>query len=386
MSEITPQGFVRTRLDERVAALNEAMRVIFGQDINLDPESPDGQIIGLFAESVSNLDQLAEDTYHSFNPQSATGLSLSRLVQFNGIKRLAGAYATVTLRAVGSQGTVIPAGSVVSSATTGVKFQTLADATIGGTGQADIAARAIEFGAVVAQAGTLTSIDTPIFGWQTVTNLLDAVPGRDEETDEQLRVRRANSTATPGLAIVDAIYGAIANLTSVLHVVVYENDQDVADPITGQDAHSIYAIVDGGDNTEIATVIFQKKTIGTKSLGDVVVAIPDSQGIDHDIRFARPIDVPLYIEVTLQTRTGWPVDGEQRIKDALVAWGQLEQSIGEEVIYSRLYSPVNSVPGSSVTALTVGTAPSPTGTVNVPIDFNEIARIDSSRITVNVVP
>lgn len=386
MSAVTPQGFVRTRLDEQLESLREAVRGIFGQDINLDADTPDGQTLGIFSESLSNLDQIAEDTYHSFNPQSATSQALSRLVQFNGIRRLAGSYSTVTLRAEGTEGTVILSGSLVSSTTTGVKFQTMQEAMVGPSGEIDIPARAVEFGMVVAPVGTLTKIDTPVFGWQTVTNLLDAVIGRDEEKDEELRVRRANSTATPGQSIVDSIYGAIANLSSVLHVVVYENDQDVADPVTGQAAHSIYAIVDGGANADIAQVIFQKKTVGTKSLGGVLVPVTDVQGFDHQIRFARPVDVLLYITINLQTRTGWPVDGAQQIKDELVEWGRLNQGIGGEVVYSRLYNPINSVQGSSINSLFIGTAASPTGTVNVPIDFDEIARIDSSRIVVNVVP
>ena len=88
MTQLTAQGFTRTRLDERLSQLQDAMRAIFGPNINLDPDTMDGQTLGIFAESTSNLDQLAEDVYHSFNPQSATGVALSRLVQLNGIRRI----------------------------------------------------------------------------------------------------------------------------------------------------------------------------------------------------------------------------------------------------------------------------------------------------------
>jgi uncharacterized phage protein gp47/JayE len=384
MSAVTESGFVRTRLDERLAQLVAAMQAIFGNDIDIDPDSLDGQQIGIYAEAIANLDQLAEEIYNGFSPQGATSLALSRLVQLNGIRRIPGLYSTVTLTATGTEATIIPAGSLVRNPTTNVQFLTLADATIPPAGTVQIAARATEVGALASLAGTITKIDTPIYGWQTVTNAADAIPGRLEETDEQLRIRRAQSTATPGISIVDSIYGGILELADVRHVVVYENDQDVADPVTGQAPHSINAIVDGGQAADIAQIIYLKKTIGTTSLGAEVVVINDTQGNPHEIRFARPEDVDIYVEIDLHTRPGWPVDGAQRIKDAIVAWALENQSIGDELVYSNLYSPINSVPGSSIDSLFIGTAPSPAGTANIAVDFDQITRFDTARIVVNV--
>lgn len=384
MSAVTATGFTRTRLDERLDDLVARAKAIFGNDIDVDPESLDGQLLGIFAESISNLDQLAEDVYQSFNPQSASGLALSRLVQLNGIRRTAGAYSTIVLEVTGTEGTIIPAGSLARNPATNTQFETIANATIPSGGIVSIDARATEYGALAALAGTVTKIDTPIFGWQSVTNPLAAIPGQLEETDEQLRIRRARSTATPGLAIVDAIYGGIANVPGVRSVAVYENDANTPAPGTGQAPHSIYAVVDGGADAAIARVIFEKKTIGTTSLGAVVVPVNDVQGVPHQVRFARPAELPIYVTINLHQRSGWPVDGAARIKAAIVAWATERLGIGEELIYSHLYSPINSVPGSSVDALYIGTAPAPNGAANIAVDPDEIARFDAARITVNV--
>jgi uncharacterized phage protein gp47/JayE len=59
--------------------------------------------------------------------------------------------------------------------------------------------------------------------------------------------------------------------------------------------------------------------------------------------------------------------------------------IGDDVIYSRLYSPINAVPGFTVNSLKIGTAPSPTGVVNIPITFDHVATITADKITVTVV-
>lgn len=383
MTQLTAQGFTRTRLDERLTQLQAAMQAIFGPNINLDADSMDGQSLGIFAESQSNLDQLAEDVYHSFNPQSATGVALSRLVQLNGIRRIEGTYSTVILRCVGSQGTAIPAGSLVKSTATNATFETTEEAVIPASGEIDVAARSAVKGAVLAPAGTLTKIDTPIFGWQTATNLLDAAPGRNEETDEQLRLRRRASTSTPGQAIVDAMYGALTNIPEVRQAKVYENDQDVIDA-NGLPPHSIYCIVEGGADADILDTIWLKKTAGTTTHGTTAGQVTDSMGNPHTLNFSRPTDVNVWVTVNLHTRPGWPTDGAQRIKDALTAWAVANQSIGEEVIQSRLFDPINSIPGHSIDSLYIGTAANPAGTANIAVPFDGLSRFDSTRIVVNV--
>ncbi len=383
MTQLTAQGFTRTRLDERLSQLQDAMRAIFGPNINLDPDTMDGQTLGIFAESTSNIDQLAEDVYHSFNPQSATGVALSRLVQLNGIRRIEGTYSTVTLRCVGSQGTVIPAGSLVKSTATNATFETTEEAIISASGEIDIAARSAVKGAVLAPAGTLTKIDTPIFGWQTVTNLLDAAPGRNEETDEQLRLRRRASTSTAGQSIVDAMYGALTNIPEVRQAKVYENDQDAVDA-NGLPPHSIYCIVEGGADADILDTIWLKKTAGTTTHGTTAGQVTDSMGNPHTLNFSRPTDVNAWVTVNLHTRPGWPTDGAQRITNALTDWAVANQSIGEEVIHSRLFDPVNSIPGHSIDSLYIGTAANPAGTANIAVPFDGLARFDSTRIVVNV--
>lgn len=384
MTQLTSQGLTRTRLDERLTALQDAMRAIFGPNINVDSDTMDGQTLGIFAESTSNLDQLAEDVYHSFNPQSATGAAMSRLVQLNGIRRIEGTYSTVALLCVGQQGTVIPSGSLVKSASTNATFQTIAEATIPVDGQITVDAQASVKGLILAPSGTLTKIDTPIYGWQTVTNQMDAVPGSDEETDEQLRLRRRASTSTPAQSILDAMRGALLNIAAVLQAEVYENDEDTTDVVTGLPPHSIYCVVDGGANQDILDTIWLKKGSGVTLVGTTTGVVYDSKGNPHTMRFSRPTDVNVYVVVNLHTRSGWPTDGVQRIKDALTAWAVAEQIIGEEVIHSRLFDPINSVPGHSIDSLYIGTAANPTGIANIAVPFDGLSRFDSTRIVVNV--
>lgn len=385
MTQLTAQGFTRSRLDERLSALQTAVQAIFGASINLSADTIDGQTLGIFAEAVSNLDQLIEDVYHSFNPSSATGAALSRLVQLNGIRRIGGTYSTCDVLCVGQQGTVIPAGSLIKSTATNATFQTTADVTIDGTGQVVVSCRAVDLGAKLAPAATLTKIDTPIYGWQTASNALDAIIGREEETDEQLRTRRKLSTATPAQAIVDGVYGALANIANVRQVRVYENDQDTVQAVTNLPPHSMYCVVEGGLIQDILNTIWLKKTAGTTLVGNTTGIVNDVMGNPHTMKFDRPVDTLAYVVVNISQRSGWPTDGVVRIQNALCAWALTNQLIGKEVIQSRLFDPINSIPGHSVTSLFIGTAANPTTSANIAVPFNGLARFDPARIVVNVI-
>lgn len=383
MTTLTATGFERSRLDERLATLQEAMRGIFGDDINLAADTVDGQTLGIYAESISNLDQLAEDIYHGFNPNSATGAALSRLVQLNGIRRIGGTFSTVDVLCVGQNGTVIPAGSAISSTATKAQFKTIDVATIGVSGQVLVSCKAVIMGAQIAPANSLTKINTPIYGWQTANNSVAAVVGRNEETDEQLRIRRTRSTSTPAQSIIDGLYGAVANIPEVLQCEVYENPTGAIDA-NGLPPHSVNVIADGGDIADIATQIFTRVTLGVVQVGAVSSTVNDSQGNPHLIKFDRPADVPIYVIVNVTPLFGWPTDGADRLKSALVTWALANQRIGGDVIHSRLYDCLNTIQGHSITTMFIGVSPAPTLEDDINITFNQLARFTTANITVNV--
>lgn len=383
MTQLTGAGFTRTRLDERLATLQAAMRGIFGQDIDLDPDTIDGQTLGIFAESISNIDQLAEDVYHSFNPNSATSRALSRLVMLNGIKRIEGTYSVVDVLCVGQYGTVIPAGSLIRSTSTRAQFKTLTPVTIPAEGQIVVGCQAVVKGAQIGPANTITKIDTPIYGWQTVNNPLAATVGRAEETDEQLRLRRARSTSTPAQSIIDSMYGAIANIPEVVQCEVWDNPTGSIDA-NGLPPHSINAVVEGGLTADIAAQIYARKSMGAQLVGAVTSTVNDSRGNPHVIRFDRPVDVPIYVVLNVLAMPGWPTDGADRLKTQLLTWTLANQRIGKPVIHSRLYDTLNTVPAHSITTMFLGTAAAPTLEDDVPIAFNALPRFDAARITVNV--
>jgi hypothetical protein len=78
---VSSTGFKRKRLNLLLEELNSEVKAIFGDNFNVSPESPDGQINGVVSESNANLWELAEEAYNAFNPKAASGVTLRNLVQ-----------------------------------------------------------------------------------------------------------------------------------------------------------------------------------------------------------------------------------------------------------------------------------------------------------------
>lgn len=237
-------------------------------------------------------------------------------------------------------------------------------------------------GPIESEVNSLTNILTPQLGWDSVRNPLPASSGRDVETDEELRLRFRDTKFERASSTVDAIYSGLISLAGVEQVVVYENDSDITDS-KGIPSHSFLPIVLGGLSSEIGQAIWENKPMGIKSFGDSTVVIYDSQGFAHDIGFKRPDPVPIYITLNLTKDATYPGYGDADIRSALVAFFQANMKIGDDVIYSRLYTPINSVKGHFVTSMFIGTSPSPTATSNISIAFDAIATLSSANILIS---
>ena len=236
-------------------------------------------------------------------------------------------------------------------------------------------------GSVNAEANTLTRISTPQLGWDSVYNPVAASPGREKETDEELRLRFRETKFERGSNILEALYSALINLEGVEEVRIYENDTDDTNEF-GVPPHSFMPIVLGGLSSEIADSIWDNKPMGIRSFGDTVVNIFDSQGFAHAIGFNRPDPVPVYITINLSTDSNFPATGPDSIRSALIAYFS-SLGIGDDVVYSRLYTPINTVPGHQVDSLFIGTTPNPTGQNNIVIDFDQLASLSSENIIIN---
>lgn len=125
---LTPAGFNAMRLADVKQFLDNAFVAQFG-DINLDPQSVFGQEIGVLSKSFADYWENLEDVYFSQYPNSASGVSLDNVVQFNGITRLPSTQTSVIAVCTGLEGTLVPQNALASIPSNGDTFY----ANLGGT-------------------------------------------------------------------------------------------------------------------------------------------------------------------------------------------------------------------------------------------------------------
>lgn len=239
-------------------------------------------------------------------------------------------------------------------------------------------------GPVQAPSGSLSVIETPVSGWNSIMNPLDAVVGADLETDAELRIRRSKTVSQSGASTTEAIRANLLNTADVRAALVFENRDSIPD-IDGRPAHSFECVVQGGLDADISQVIFDDKPAGIQTDGTTTVPITDSQGFVVPIKFSRPTQVPIYLELDVSTTSAFPADGVTEIKSAVIAYG-LTLGLGDDVIVSpHLIASMNDIPGITNIVVRIGIAPSPTLPNNIIIALAEIAAFDTSRITVNLV-
>ncbi len=382
---VLPAGFLRKPLDVCVSELAAAIHATFGatQDTD-DPSGPWAQLIGVLADRESELWDMGEGLYASHDPDQATGDALRGICAITGTVPKDPIYSTVALTLTGTPGTVIGAGFVASVTGSGIRFQTMADATIDSGGSvADVPALAEETGPLLAPAGTLTTIETPVGGVAAVTNPLDAEPGRNIETDAELRLRRVAELAVAGSATPPSVRAEIQGIEGVTSCTVFENTGDVVDA-DGVPPHALEAVVSGGADQDIFEALWRSRSAGIYPHGGVSGTVTDDQGVPHTMRFTRPASVPIYAVVNLKIDASkYPADGDTQVKAALAAWGVANLAGDVDVVSFQLKRALTVSGIEDCPSLYIGTALAPATEATISVGSRAVGEIDTSRITVN---
>jgi hypothetical protein len=396
-------GIHAPTFSEIQAFLVSQYQAIYGADIETDPATQDGQLIGLFALAMSDVNAACIAVYNSFSPSTAKGIGLSSMVKINGMTRQLPTGSTAPMRIVGVTGTVISNGIVQD--TPGNNWALPASVTIPPAGEITVTAVCQTPGAVTASPGDINRIGNPIRGWQTASNTLAATPGAPVETDALLRLRQSSSTALPALSVLEGMVGAILSLPGVTACKGYENDTSfdytVTTPPVGQAAlppHSISMVVEGGDVTQICDTILLKKTPGCYTYGNVRESVLDVYGLAHDIGYFFPSTVNIGVRISLHAKPGYSTAVADAIRQSVANYINGLGS-GVDVVYSKLFLPANlcdatGVPSGTtntydIYAMIQGTPPDNLAfagyaAANVPIKLLEVAVCDPADVIIFV--
>lgn len=360
------------------------MREIFGDDINLDADTQDGQMVALYAYALAQVNAQAIAVYNAYNPSTAKGAALDTAVKVNGIKRRAASHSQADLRLVGQAGAHIVSGVALDESDN--KWLLPEDVVIPPTGEIIVTAVAEDEGDIQAPTGAINRIGTPTLGWQTVTNPAAAEVGAAVQTDAELRERQTKSTALPSVSLWEGIIGSLLDLSGVQRVSGLRNDGDAPSP-EGIPGHTIAMIVDGGAVADIAKTIFLKKGEGVGTYGSTSHTYLDTYGFPNTVKFSRPIIVNSYCQISITPGKDYLSSAAAEIK-ARVAEYINSLPIGASVNAARVLASAVKPNGLDtrfeVDALALGRSADALTAASIPIAWNEAAACAPENVTVIV--
>lgn len=302
------------------SANSPGLTQIYGSDINIASNSPDGQMVNIYALSKQDVLNLCVAIYNSFDPDQAIGTALDSIAQISGLTRKPGTYTEVVVDVVASDninlnGLDTSTPFTVQDATGNLFYLIDSDSLIVGTNSLNF--RSAEIGYIQVLANTITTPVTIVSGVTSVNN--PAVPyqtGENQETDSNFRIRRQASTSFPANGALEALYAGLNSLTGMTEAKVYENTTNAVDA-DGIPAHGIWAVVDGGEDEDIANAIYTYRCLGVPMKGAVTYDVTQVDSTLFTVQWDVVVEQNLYLKATLTSISGASID-TTAIKEALV--------------------------------------------------------------------
>lgn len=352
------------------------------------------QVSFIVAEAIAECWEHAYQASTVRDPNKASGAILKGLIQLNGLVAKFGSQTQINVKFTGLKDATIPQGSLISDVENSVNYSVDKSVTIGADGTATGTATALTKGPINPQNNTVIVIKTPTYGWTNVTNTGVVVVGAEPQTDEELHLEQQRATSNTEYRQIDAIYAGLLNVSGVEFARVYQNTGLTTDS-RGIDAKSVAAVVVGGTNEDIANSIAKKSANINSFFGSTEVDITDNQGQVNKIKFSRPEEVEIDVEVniTITDSSQFPAsteDAKKQIKQNIVSYAQYNLQAtegfapGVDVIRTRLYTPVNEVPGFKINSLKIGKHSQGLSEADIDIAWNEVAIFKESNITVDI--
>lgn len=333
-------GLETNNFREIFQTLSDGYKAIYGQDIDLDQESPDGQRVAIEAQARADIEAALQWLYSQMDPDFNTGDMQQIIAKLHGLYLRPGSRSQRDLKVTTDRTVLLYSGYKIRDQSNQVWF-VRQDVQIP-AGTTSVTFFAQSFGKITGlTTDTFTQL-TPEPGVVDITTDTEIVVGRDEETPEEFRQRRNRSLENPATGSTGAIFAKVAQLAGVTDLNIDENDTKIDNEITGIPANSIWLVVEGGAISEIVEVMVKQKGGGTGTKGRITgryietLVRPDGSilQIAHDMQFDRPTYKPLHIKLTAKRKVkGEPIDIDT-LKKALAS---RVMHIGESVDANEFY-------------------------------------------------
>ena len=306
---------------------------IYGPNLNVNPNSPDYQMVTLYAQGKIDTLQQLQKIFNSMDPDQATGTVLDERCAYNGVFREQGTYTLQQVSVTVTGALTLPGLDLYPAATAftvqdgqGNQYALQTTYSFLTSGTQSLLFQSLLLGPVTSAANTITVPVTKLAGVSSVNNPSGpSSVGVNEETDPALRIRRANSVALPSRGWYQGLYAGLLDIEGVSNALVVENRTNASDS-NGIPAHGIWCLVAlsasdvGTVENEIAQTIDIERTGGCNMKGSISIPVAQPAGPDVDILFDLATTQNLWVEAQVDAISGH-VDNAYIASQILAAFG-----------------------------------------------------------------
>ena len=397
---MTNQGFKPKRIADVYDSLSTKIKTLTDPKTGEKPfvnESDDSlfmQFNFMVSEAIAECWEQAYQASTQRDPLTASGSLLKGLIQLNGLVAKFGSYTQINITLGGLANITIPQGSIISDETGDNTYTTDQAITLGSNGVGTGTATAQARGPQNPANNTIISIKSPVYGWNSVSNTSVVSVGAEPQTDTELHYEQQRATSATSYRQIDAIFAGLLNVSGVKFARAYQNIENTADS-RGIPAKSLACVVVGGTNEDVAKVLSKKAANINSYYGNVTVPIINNQGETNNIKFSRPtnVDILVNVNITVTDSASFPAsesDAIAQIKANILSYSEYTaQGVegfapGVDVVRTRLYTPINQVQGFKVNSLTIAKSGQTPAEQDVDIAWNEVANFTDANIIVTI--
>lgn len=408
--EFTPTGLVVSDSQSiltGVLADYVSAFALSGKTLGTELTTPQGQLASSQAVVVTEWQAQFLQLIANVDPLTSSGSFQDALGRIYFLTRKPATFATVTGQLSGVPGTVIPAASQVISGD-GSLWGLQASVTLDLSGNGTGVFQALIAGSVPVAAINDLRIYQAVPGWQTVANSAPSAPGQDVESRTAFEQRRSESVQIGGQGTAQAVRAAVANVTNVTDVYVYNNGSDSAITAGATNypipAHSIAVCVTGGTDADIATAMQSKLDAGCgmSISGTTAVTLQDTVNYvppypTYVYRFVRATPTNVYITVNVANVSTLPANYavlvQQAVSQAFLAGFAADDGsivisrarIGGQIIAAEYAAPVLAIGNITPVSIHIGFTSAPSTGDAVTLGINQQPVCPALNITVNAV-
>jgi len=382
-----------------------------GKTLSTELTTPQGQLQQSQAYIVAAVQAQLAQLIANVDPMTSSGIYQDALGRIYFLTRQAATYATVDATVTGTVGASLAAGSQVISSD-GTIWASTQTVVYGAGGTAAVTFQATIAGSVPAAGVNDLRIYQQVPNWVAVSNSAPSVPGTDTENRVEFETRRAASVQIGGVGQAANVRAAIANVTGVTDLYVYNNGGDTAITYGTSNypipAHSIAISVSGGANSDIANAINSKLDCGcgmstSAGLGTLeTISVQDAVNYvapypTYQVRFIRPATTQVYMTVNVANLSTLPANYISQVQSAVAAAfasgftstdGTIivpRARIGGQTIAAEFAAPILTLANITPVSIFIGTTSAPSSGASLTLGIDQQPVCPALNITVNAI-